>query len=86
MAKKITIRIDEELARKIDELSEKTQIPKVRLTKQAYTLLLALYNDLKEKYEGDVVDVNFIRLLKSNHVRNVYVKQKRKAKKHNKDA
>lgn len=81
MAKKITIRIDEELARKLDELSEKTQIPKVRLTKQAYTLLLALYNDLKEKYEDDVVDVNFVRLLKNNHVSGVYAKRRRKTKK-----
>jgi hypothetical protein len=68
MAKKITIRIDDDLARKIDELAEKTQIPKVRLTKQAYTLLIALYNKMKETYEDEVVDVNFIHLLKNNHI------------------
>jgi len=81
MPKKITIRIDDELARKIDELAEKTQIPKVRLTKQAYTLLIALYNKLKETYEDDVVDVNFIHLLKNNHIKRI--RQKRKYTKKN---
>ena len=60
MAKKITIRIDDETARKIDELSRKTQIPKVRLTKQAYTLLLSLYKQLRERYKEDVVDLNLM--------------------------
>jgi len=70
MAKKITVRIDDELAKKIDELSEKTQIPKVRLTKQAYALLFAVYNKLKEQYDDDVVDINFINFIKSNHFSN----------------
>ena len=60
MAKKITVRIDDETARKIDELSRKTQIPKVRLTKQAYTLLLSLYKQLRELYKEDVVDLNLM--------------------------
>jgi hypothetical protein len=68
VAKKITIRIDDELARKIDELAEKTQIPKVRLTKQAYTLLIALYNSMKDTYADEIVDLNFISLLKNNNI------------------
>ena len=60
MAKKITVRIDDETARQIDELSRKTQIPKVRLTKQAYTLLLSLYKQLRELYKEDVVDLNLM--------------------------
>ena len=60
MSKKITVRIDDETARKIDELSRKTQIPKVRLTKQAYTLLLSLYKQLRELYKEDVVDLNLM--------------------------
>ena len=63
MAKKITVRIDDETARKIDELSRKTQIPKVRLTKQAYTLLLALYKQLREHYKEDVVDLNLMNFI-----------------------
>jgi predicted transcriptional regulator len=74
MAKKITVRIDDELALKLDELSEKTQIPKVRLAKQAYALLIACYNQLKETYDEDLVDINFIDFLRPNHTE----KKKRK--------
>ncbi len=66
MSKKITVRIDDETARKIDELSRKTQIPKVRLTKQAYTLLLNLYKKLREAYNEDVVDLNLIDFINNN--------------------
>jgi len=67
MAKKITIRLDDETARKIDELSRKTQVPKVRLTKQAYSLLFAFYNMLREKYAEEIVDLNFIDFIKNNN-------------------
>jgi len=66
MAKKITLKIDDETARKIDELSTKTQIPKVRLTKQAYALLFAFYNKLSELYQQEIVDLNFMDFIKKN--------------------
>ncbi len=63
MAKKITVRLDDETANKIDELSRRTHIPKVRLTKQAYDLLLSFYKELHNTYREEVVDINFIDLL-----------------------
>ena len=66
MAKKITIRIDDETAKQIDELSVRTQIPKVRLTKQAYELLFAAYDALRQNYDEDAVNLNLLEFLRSN--------------------
>lgn len=67
MAKKITIRIDDETARMIDELSKRTQVPKVRLAKQAYSLLFSFYKKLTELYEEEMVDINFMEIVKNNN-------------------
>jgi predicted transcriptional regulator len=66
MAKKITIRLDDEIAQKINELARKTQIPKARLTKQAYLLLFACYQQLSEQYKEQIVNLNLINLLNND--------------------
>ena len=66
MAKKITVRLDDQTVRKIDELSRKTQIPKVRLTKQAFSLLFHFYRKLREKYKEEIVDINLIDFIENN--------------------
>lgn len=69
MGKKITFRLDDETARKIDELAARTQIPKVRLAKQAYDLLFSFYSTLQENYAPEVVNMNFIDFIqKTRHV------------------
>ncbi|MFH1384496.1 MAG: ribbon-helix-helix protein, CopG family [Candidatus Omnitrophota bacterium] len=67
MAKKITLRLDDETVRKIDELARRTQIPKVRLSKQAYDLLFAVYKKLSETYKEEVVDINLIDFINNNN-------------------
>jgi len=64
MAKKITIRLDDATAHALDELSRKTQIPKVRLTKQAYAILIACYKKLNSVYDQEIVDLNFMEFIK----------------------
>ena len=63
MAKKLTIRVDDKIAREIDLLSKRTHIPKSRLTAQAYELLLELYEQLREVYNGEIVDINLIEMI-----------------------
>lgn len=67
MKRKITVRLDEEMASKLDELSEKTQIPKVRLTQQAYNLLLEAYAQLERDYDPESVNLNFMNILRSRN-------------------
>jgi hypothetical protein len=66
MSKKITILIDDETAKKIEDLARKTQIPKVRLTKQAYMLLFACYKHLSDKFHEEIVNLNFIDLMRND--------------------
>ena len=51
MLKPFATKLDEQVLAKLDELSEKTQIPKSRLCKQAIELLIAHYGRRDENLE-----------------------------------
>lgn len=51
MLKPFATKLDEEILVKLDELSERTQIPKSRLCKQAIELLMAHYERREENLE-----------------------------------
>ena len=51
MLKPFATKLDEEVLTKLDQLSEKTQIPKSRLCKQAIELLIAHHERLVENLE-----------------------------------
>ncbi len=71
MPKKFTVRIDDKIADEINILAKKTRIPKARLTAQAYELLIEVYNQLKEIYDEEVVNLNLIEVINKSRKKDV---------------
>ena len=61
----LNAQIDAGLLNQLDELKEKTRVPKKALIEQAIRLLLEQYKSLSAVYKGGVVDQQFMSMMDS---------------------